>query len=62
MCHPAQARALLEQRSRDLAQLRRVRDRSDRDDAQPSDVATPPEVAHNGHYVNHPPAAVAAPR
>ena len=38
MCRPSQARALLAQRSRDLAQLRRVRDRIDRDYARPLDV------------------------
>ncbi|MCP2166709.1 helix-turn-helix transcriptional regulator [Goodfellowiella coeruleoviolacea] len=39
MCQPAMARALTEaQRLKDLARLRRVRDRIDRDYAQPLDV------------------------
>lgn len=39
MCHPSRARALAEaQRLRDLAMLRRVRDRLDREYAQPLDV------------------------
>ena len=38
MCHPSWMRALAEQRLRDLARLRRVRDRIDREYAQPLDV------------------------
>ncbi|MFG2716090.1 helix-turn-helix transcriptional regulator [Streptomyces goshikiensis] len=39
MCHPAWARALTEaQRLKDLARLRRVRDRIDREYARPLDV------------------------
>ncbi|MGW4424864.1 helix-turn-helix transcriptional regulator [Streptosporangium sp. NPDC004631] len=47
MCHPAWGRALTEaQRLNDLARLRRVRDRIDREYAQPLDVEALARGAH----------------
>ena len=47
MCHPSWMRALAEaQRLRDLARLRRVRDRIDREYAQPLDVEALARGAH----------------
>ncbi|MFF1691810.1 MULTISPECIES: helix-turn-helix transcriptional regulator [unclassified Streptomyces] len=48
MCHPGWARALAqEQRLKDLARLRRARDRIDREYAQPLDVAA---LAHEVNW------------
>ena len=53
MCHPSWGRALAEaQRLRDLARLRRVRDRIDREYAQPLNVEALARDAHMsaGHF------------